>query len=94
MRVGALPRLVQNDGAGTSDVRFAEVFGSATTAMSCRFQFCTRTLLHMLTAGYGASRKAACGVWTAAYGSKPDSARVTSASMRPSAWPKPLPKLA
>jgi hypothetical protein len=35
----------------------AEVFGSATTAMSCRFQFCTRTLLHMLTAGYGASRK-------------------------------------
>jgi hypothetical protein len=27
-------------------------------------------------AAYGASRKAACGVWTAAYGSKPDSARV------------------
>lgn len=32
MRVGALPLLVQNDAAGTSDVRLAaEVFDSATT---------------------------------------------------------------
>jgi hypothetical protein len=57
MRVGALPLPVQTMKPvhRMSSWHEAEVFGSATAAMSCRCQFCTRTLLHMLTAGYGTS---------------------------------------